>query len=189
MKLYKFYYKANKNDIAHDIEKYRKKNHDEYIKDKYPLYAFTADKKLYKEFKEERNMDAFIIIKSDIDKEDFIEYAETYRDAYLEQIDLRVKDDKGKVCEVPFVVTTYEQLIIDDVNMEEMLGDSSYFPPYLIFNKKIVKALKTLLYPFFYNTITGQPLDEDEEEYDNIEVSNNEFEILYSQFSGTFNWK
>ena len=99
---------------------------------------------------------------------------------------VKVKDDKGRVCEVPFAVTTYEQLVIDDVTIEDMLGDKSYFPPYLIFNKKIVKALKTLLYPFFYNNITGQPLDEDEEEYDNIEVSTNEFEILFSQFSGTF---
>ena len=56
MKLYKFYYKANQDDICHDIKSKHKKSHDDYIKDKYPLYAFTASKKLYKEFKNERNM-------------------------------------------------------------------------------------------------------------------------------------
>ena len=72
------------------------------------------------------------------------------------------------------------------MDIEYILGDESHFMPYLIFNKEVLKALKTLEYPFFYNLITGNDL-EGTADYDQPNIKNNEFEILYDQFSGTFN--
>lgn len=184
MKLYKFYYKASKNDIVHDIDNKHKKSRDDYIQDKYPLYAFTADKKLYKEFKKERNMDSFIILKSDIDREDYAEYAQEHRACLIDRAEFSVKDDDGKIQNILFAITDYEQLILDDIDVEYLMGDKSYFVSDKIFNKDIRKALKVLEYPFFYATITGN--EEELEKYDQVNVRNNDFEILYSQFSGTF---
>lgn len=188
MKLYKFYYKANQDDICHDIKSKHKKSRDDYIKDKYPLYAFTASKKLYKEFKNERNMDNFIILKTDVDKEDYVDYAESHRDAMIDKAYLPVKDDDGKVHDVAFAITSYEQIVIDDMDVEYLFGGPDSFVPYQIFNKDIIKALKVLEYPFFYKIITGKSIGGNGDDYDEVEVRNNDFEILYTQFSGTFRW-
>jgi len=187
MKLYKFYYKADKNDIAHDINDKHIKSELDYIHDKYPLYAFTTNKKIYKEFKSERNMNNFIIIKTDIDKEEYPDYVKEHRDGLLDTVYLPVKDEDGKVHDIKFAITSYEQLVIDDIDIEYMLGGRDSFVPYLIFNKEIVKALKVLEYPFFYKTIVGEAIEEDDDDYDQVDIRNNDFEILYSQFSGTFN--
>lgn len=186
MKIYKFYYKADIKDISVECDDGSILNTDDYIQHKYPLYAFTNKKKLYKEFKEERNMDNFIIIKNDIDKEDFADFAECNRNAYIEKSTLKVKDENGKVYDMDFATTTYENIVIDEMDIEYIMGSPADFMPYLIFNDEIVKALKVLNYPFFYKLITGVALEEKYDDYDQVDVTNNDFEILCSQFSGTF---
>ena len=184
MKLYKFYYKADISGICVNIDNNKSKSTDDYIKHKYPLYAFTNNKKIFKEFKLERNMDSFIIIKSDIDDEDYEEYAKANRDALLDIVILKTLDDNNKICDLEFAITSYEQIVIDDLSIEYLMPDE--FVPYLIFNKEIVKALKTLEYPFFESAYGGMVLEEDYDDYNQPEIATNEFEILYSQFSGTF---
>ena len=182
MKLYRFYYKADMKDISHDIKDAGDK--EEYLKNKYPLYAFTTDKKTYKEFKKDRNMDNFIITKTNIDKEDYVDYATTYRDQLLDIYVVTTRGKDGYPTEIEIPVTSYEHLVIDDFNYDYFIGEESVGVPYEIYNDKIVKALSILQYPFFYSMV--HEVDDYDDSYDQPPIASDEVEILISQFYGTF---
>ena len=40
-------------------------------------------------------------------------------------IRIGLKDENGKSCEVPFAITSYEQIVLDDLSIEYLFGDSS----------------------------------------------------------------
>ena len=68
MKLYRFYKVPTKEALENSA--------DLRTEDKYPLYAFTVDKDLYKIFKSTRNLkEKFIEMKSKVTKEEYVNFA------------------------------------------------------------------------------------------------------------------
>ena len=133
MKVWRFYDKANK-------------SHSDYV-----LYAITNNKKIAKEFIATRNMDRYIMRKSDIDKEDWINFADDNRGCVIEihELDTRVKGkSENMTVKIKVPMTYYEYQTIDLEDGETFLTSEMWLnaPPYLIFNDSMIDALRNVEY-------------------------------------------
>lgn len=166
MKIYKFYYKGNIDDssILHpssmmDEDWDELDDHGNMkAKTKYPLYAWTNIKKYSKEFKKTRNMDKFIMISSEVSREE-LEYLYTnYQDLVLNRYEFMTRttdnegfnDSKG----IELVATQFEYLSSTEDHDMVMMEDSEFWEgslPIQCYNKKIQKALMILSYPLLRN--------------------------------------
>ena len=124
--------------------------------DKYPLYAITNQKLFAQRFKSERNMNKFISMKTEVDKEEYIEYASLSRGCVLELHKLTTVKNKYKKDQVLFDVEVlitnqeYQLCVEPSFNLTDEYWWSTYAISPYIFNKKIMKALKNLDYGIAY---------------------------------------
>lgn len=147
MKLYRFYLKPP-DSVLKD-----KEAHELSLEDKYSLYAFTTSKKIRNEFIATRNMDRFIEMKSNIDKDDYTDFANRNLLRMLKRISLTSSSQKSKVdpCEIPVLSTQYEKDIIEDSieHVFETEVDFSNIFPY-VFKDKYLRALSDIGYLFLW---------------------------------------
>lgn len=195
MKIWKWY----KNLTNEEFEA----SHDIALEDKYPLYAFTTNKKHRDLWREMRKKEAFIEMKSDITKEEYVEFANKNRMQLLEFIKYKKfvrynSTRQPELIEVELLTTgferdtatsMYEQMF--DQNTGGAMLDFS-FPP-MILADKYFKALYSLQYFSHwkvYSNIESAPTEEDiiermgiELDYSYPEVDADEFSIFVALYS------
>lgn len=156
MKLYKFYKNPSDDALANC--------QDLGIEDKYPLYAFTANKTDARHFMETRNMKKFIKRVSNVDKDEYKEFANSNRGRLLETFDFMsfegYTDDAfvtsfGKVS----LLTTWEEREMTSAATDDGIQDMSEYVKYnfspFIFKSKFVKALTSLQFMSHWNCQGG----------------------------------
>lgn len=134
----------------------------------YELYAITNKKKLAKAFMNTRRMDLFVIKKSEEDKDAWIEFANENRGAVLDFYKLQtsvIEDDNYvlKNTKVPITFFEYQNVDSDQIESEAMTPEFwDQMPPYIIFNEKILDALRNLEYvesQRFFLGFYGNPIN------------------------------
>lgn len=144
--VYRFYQKYS--DVILDA------NDDLDIRDKYPLYALTNDKKLAKEFIRERDMDKFILRKSKMDNDEYVSFANQNSSSVLSSYDYVSydKDDSFKERDIRIVSTWNEKEIVMGVIEESVASMESvkYISFPFMFSEKYYKALDDLCYVSFW---------------------------------------
>ena len=147
MKLYKFY----KNPSDEALENC----HDLTIEEKYPLYAFTANKKYAQKFMETRDMRKFIKRVSNIDKDEYREFTNSNRGRLLEFYDfIHFKGYTDDACinkeEKVQILTTWEERELTSASADDGISDLTEYVDYnffpFLFKSKFVKALNCLQY-------------------------------------------
>lgn len=147
MKLYKFY-KNPSDEVLENCS-------DLTIEEKYPLYAFTANKKYAQKFMETRDMQKFIKRVSNIDKDDYKEFTNSNRGRLLEFFDfIHFKGYTDDACvnkeEKVTILTTWEERELTSASADDGITDLTEYVDYnffpFIFKGKFVKALDCLQY-------------------------------------------
>lgn len=175
MKVYKFYSKPTNSELmySNDLE----------LVDKYPLYAFTKDKRLRDIFKETRNMKRFIEVTSKMSDEDYLNYANTNGGQLLSEYEYEhnLGYNSGKMgtladCytmeDVKVVSTWMERESVQSARDEGISDLSDYisyrFFPFIL-EKKYIEALRTLEFISYWklmNPVVEDYLDVIREEDD-----------------------
>lgn len=199
------------------IHKFYKKPSDDYnlddinIEDRYPLYAFTDDKKMCNKFMKERNMDLFIYIKSEATKELYVNFANKYSGSKLDEYEYYYKDpryiskkEKRSADEwlVAKIVSTWtERAMISDITeigLSEGEGGMDYRGNPFILKKKYFNALRKLQYVDLWKVYTNMKedaiytvnrlgLDEETElDYSTPDISYDELELFLFQYGWMF---
>lgn len=134
------------------------------LSDKYPLYGLTCKKKIAKRFMEERDMDKFIIRKSNVDRETYSELANRNRSAVLEEFDLLTCVNKYKqnqsMEKVNLILTYGEIQTIDEPQLyilDESWWNTYYMNSPFIFKEEYVKALQKIDFIDFYKLFSTDP--------------------------------
>ena len=132
------------------------KCHDLELQDKFPLYAFTNNKEYYKKFEEMRDMDKFIVQKSKVTHDEFVEFANSNSSCILNYYDFTHKigyNERGpKVEEIQVLCTwtekEYVDATVDDVFTDMNMTNSISCP--FILADKYLDALDKLAYVGFW---------------------------------------
>ena len=168
MRVWRFYLITEKNKLRKNMVK-------ETIRDKYPLYAITNNKKKANEFMQTRDMNQFIMQSSKgISNDEWITFANRNRASVLEYHDLLTrKMDWTPECGITMVgltetvnvlMTYAEYTSTGECSGEEgsimsmsMLweGGGDSFPDPSFFNEKIVDLLRDIGYPSQYKMFRG----------------------------------
>lgn len=194
MKVYRFYTKPTDEALeqSYDLD----------VRDKYPLYAFTNNKKYRKIFKESRDVDkCFIEFKSDMSKDEYIQYVNSNRANMLEYYKFRHLVKRGSIPqfnEVKILCTWSEKEICSacsDDSINGIDGELTNHTCPFIYNNKYLNALYKLKYISFWKLFTRIEMPEgfiteDEEEkyldYSYPEVQFDELNTFINLFGETF---
>ena len=147
LKIYK-YYKKLSDDIM-------KASMDLSLEDKYPLYAFTNDKKVREEFKNTRDMNNFIEIVTKVTKEEYKEFGNANSGALLNYYKYEshkgYNDEKNvRMNDIQVLSTWNEKEAVNaclDNNVSSINENVAYdilFP--FMFKMEYIKALGKLMY-------------------------------------------
>lgn len=173
---------------------YLKKKYDKSYKPSTHLYAFTNKKKYADIFKETRDMKKFIVKKSEIDEDEFIDYVNSENQGrLLSKRSIETRDgDKNKKVEMELLLTDIEYQTIKDGCNQSVISEPTWWLQnignYRIFNKKVIHALKKLDFFFFYKMFMDDPeLDTKIDDYSAPDFYTDEFLLLLSEFGHTFN--
>jgi hypothetical protein len=115
------------------------------------LYAFTNDKEYYDAFKNERDMNKFIIQKKEIKDDDYDKFADKYKGCVLGRRGYLTKppssDYLGKRYHLK-IVSTWDEEMTSYMQSESVYHFLSKYtdPIASYFNKDLLKALNTLGY-------------------------------------------
>ena len=163
--------------------------------EKYHLYAITNQKDFAKQFQEERDMNKFIVKKSEEDFDDWKELAREAGDAVLDIRDLQTKHKTDtntySTIGVPILCTMYEYQTVDaDFAELPIMTEEFWFrmPDLGIFNNKLIDSLKILEYHRYYRlfVIALQRNDDEDDDYAAPNTEIDEVGILISTFSNLF---
>ena len=163
--------------------------------EKYHLYAITNQKDFAKQFQEERDMNKFIVKKSEEDFDDWKELAREAGDAVLDIRDLQTKHKTDtntySTIGVPILCTMYEYQTADaDFAELPIMTEEFWFqmPNLGIFNSKLIDSLKILEYHRYYRlfVIALQRNDDEDDDYAAPNTEIDEVGILISTFSNLF---
>lgn len=182
MKLYRFYQSHSDEALSSSI--------DLDVSDKYPLYAFTNDKKLRDEFKEVRDMTKFIEFKDDVELSDYRDFANSHSRAELRSEKLKSFNGYGVeqfILSVPVVCTWNEMDYLSDA-MDLLLTDISYIDNPFIFKEKYMKALKDLEYIKLWSIFKGSSdlLENMDDDYSAPAIGIDELQVFLSIFGELF---
>ena len=138
MKIYLFYFKGNNLETPH-------------------LYAFTNNEEYYERFKESRNMGKFKIVKRNISKREFMEFASKAPSQQLTKTELKTKNKyfPTKADKVEIVCTWGEekQIIVDGDEGVYLICKDKIFNPSIL-SMKMKKDLYKLgfftIYQYLY---------------------------------------
>ena len=198
-KVWKFYYKGDisKSDILHpsnmtsgdweELDKYDNPK----VKGKYPLYAFTNVKRYAKGFRHQRDMNKFIMIKSNISDVEYSYLMDNYQDLLLGDYLLETKcyneRDEESLDSVEVICSHFEYLSATEHDML-MLENERFWEnsiPIHCFEGKVREALKILEYDslrkIYFETRDG--VMDDEFEYPDL--GNDELAIFIQCFQET----
>lgn len=177
------------------------------VEDKYPLYAFTDDKKLRDLFRETRNTEKFIEMKSDIDKEEFVAFANHHNGCQLKMYDFdrfikypsRAEEDDPPYepeFETVQVLATWSEREITQSALETFSdsggGQCAQTYPFspLVFQDKYVRALELLQYIKFWTLYSSENVS-DMEEFMlagfNIDIDYSYPDVTYDEFAAFIN--
>lgn len=163
--------------------------------EKYHLYAITNRKDFAKQFQEERDMDKFIVKKSEEYFDDWKELAREAGDAVLDIRDLQTRHETDtntySTIGVPILCTMYEYQTADaDFAELPIMTEEFWFqmPNLGIFNSKLINALKILEYHRYYRlfVIALQQNNDEDDDYAAPNTDIDEVGILVSTFSNLF---
>lgn len=173
-KVYRFY---RLSDIENENNKHWKD---------YPVYAFTNDKRLAKEFMKTRNMDVMRVVTSKMTNEQYVRYCNTFRSSELSENKYLTCTDfeKKKWRNVKVVTTWYENEKVSEI-ISDGLGTlfSQMMPPTLI-KKELRQPLIDLQYIQQWASYQ-QVYDGEYEDYI-PEIIIDGLMLLLSYFSDTF---
>ena len=197
MKIYCFY--RNNGKLDKSIRKENKISREEF-----PLYAITSDKKIFKKFKKERNMDLFKITIHDMDKDEFEYFINTHRSMILgDYIYLYfpyITDTyrKTESMEVSVVSTEQEhqqiEYVIDSISIDAISYGSLRLSNPMVFKKEYRHALAMLEYDsiFKLSMVNNYGLPFDFQNYDDDEylsppcIQLDEFRVFIELFGYMF---
>ena len=163
--------------------------------EKYHLYEITNQKDFAKQFQEERDMNKFIVKKSEEDFDDWKELAREAGDAVLDIRDLQTKHKTDtntySTIGVPILCTMYEYQTADaDFAELPIMTEEFWFqmPNLGIFNNKLIDSLKILEYHRYYRlfVIALQRNNDEDDDYAAPNTEIDEVGILISTFSNLF---
>lgn len=150
LKLYKFYNRPS--------DEVRETYSNSSIDELYTLEAFTNKKSLRNEFKKERDMSKYIEIKDEVEKSEYIEFANQNNGQRLDYYMYSHKkyDSHGITYEeVPILSTWFERDVVE--SYEEDVFDTTLFRLFpLVFKAKYLEALSTLSYMALWGLMTGR---------------------------------
>lgn len=144
------------------------------IEDRYPLYAFTNDKKIRDLFRKMRNKERYIELKSKMTEEEYVNFVNNHRGCLLEyhkysKIVGYEKDSTDPLMEDIRLLTTWDEKEYVQSSIESFSDTGSGlciqtypFPPF-VFNDKYFKALHKLQYVDYWKLYTPATLDSDDE--------------------------
>ena len=195
MKLYKFY-----NKVIDELGGDRYNSIDE----KYPLIGHTNKKKIRDMYVASRNPKSFIEIVTDISKEDYLSYANSYNgqklDIYEYLSPKYTSTREVDLSHISIVTSWFERESISSIEdegmsyiMENSVRYNVIFP--FVFKSKYIKALNDLEFIAFWkllanpNAYKNIMTDEEYESCDNYYAPSiiwNEFRSLIDEFSDYF---
>lgn len=172
------------------------------IRDRYPLYAFTKEKLLHKDFEEQRDMSKFVVSKNEMEEEEYKDFANQNVNCLLEYMDYvrkgkTKKDGTITLDSIQILSNRSEHEFVEDMKdimiMNELSTREQQFHP-LIFKKKYLKALKDLQFVGFWifspNASRFFSLLTEEEssdlEYADLDIEYDEVNIFMYLYSDTF---
>ena len=128
-----------------------------YEKSNGELYAYTDSKKLYKQFKEERDMSKFTSKKFKLTKEEIHNITNDFGELYLKKVKLKTRNNQNKIKEIEMVLSKIEYDSVLNVEYDLLLcGIYTYcWVPASIFKISILLALKELGYHDVYKHMTN----------------------------------
>ena len=192
--VYRFYSKPDKEILlnAEDLS----------LNDKYPLYAVTNNKEIAKDFQEKRNMNKFIMCKSEMDKQEMVQFINSNSGCLLEyrpflHFKQRYRSDKKvKRADQVKILCTWNEKETVQACLDDQYGESegptyNVFP--FIFKSKYVYALRKLEYVSFWK-LFGRPEifgsfipqdDLDDMDYSAPDVSYDELMTFINLFGAT----
>lgn len=184
MKVWKFF------KIPEDV-----KNDQFPLEEKYPLYAYTPDKRLAKQFKRERNMKVFIESKVHMELEEFQEFVAHNRSCMLQERKFLTVVNKytkqQREIYVTMVTTMIEGTVVEDqplaIQDETFWNSLIPFGHPKMFNDELRKLLESIDYGLNYKIFNSDP--ELDPEYDDYNAPNwyiDELARLLSQYQSLF---
>lgn len=196
MKIWKWYKNLTKEQLEQSF--------DLTTEEKHPLYAFTTDKKQRDLFRKMRKMDAFIEMKSHIEKDEYVEFANNHRGQLLDfykYAKVIGREGLSPVMEDVPLLTTWDEKEWTQASIEQFSDSGSSqciqtypFPP-MIFREKYFHALYQLQYVAYwklYSDFTISRIHERmledlgvELDYTAPEVTFDEFAIFVNVFGDT----
>ena len=207
MKLYRFY----KNLTDEEFEFTRNSRLNISIEDKYPLYAFTNNKKYRNLFKLMRNEKLFIEMKDEVTKEEYIEflnkhvYSELKILPYRKFTGRRTNNNEPIFTDVNILSNRNELNTIEEISENTLLLDTSSGGilnldfNLLTYKRKIISSLDTLgfldLWKFYvesehkkFNLFSELNNDEVEFDYNMPDFEYDYFNLFLNVYGDTFNF-
>jgi len=134
----------------------------------YELYAYTDNKKYMKQFKEERNMDKFLIMMKKLTKKEIHQLTEEYNSSFLIPFEGKTRVESEKYIDQFSIMATKEEKlnvvnVCTDVIMSKMWTSVSYDP--MLFKEKYKHMFVRLGY---YNAYRYLCLDFDLDYFEDI---------------------
>lgn len=153
------------------------------------LYAYALDKKIAKKFKEERNMDMFVVKKIVADKKVLCSLTNDFQGGILKVSEFKTRSFSNHLASVSLVVTdqeasyTFATTATYIYNPGSILGiDMSQYIPLKILKKKYRDALNTIQFGYFSAAVKGDVLLAEDGEFiiiDRLEVLLSKFNCLF----------
>lgn len=196
--IYKFFFKGDTSSVIHDVPseddddwiQIDRKGRVLYDKHDYPLYAYTCVKKYAKDFKKQRNMNNFVVTKSEYIKEDYNYLTENYPENELQRYYMNtrdVQDDNICIKEVDMICTMYEYTVVTEDMLFTNSTDFKLNIPIKCFSDKYREALNYLNYNEI--RLLSSPNTNwfnDEADADFPDLINDELALLLFYFCDTF---
>ena len=128
------------------------------LEDRYPLYAFTKEKLIKNQFKEQRDMKRFIMTKTEISEDEYTNFVNNHRHEMLEYFDYghRVDtDDEGYpiMDYVQILSTRDEKEMVDSiVELSTDLDTDNIDYEFNVYalKKEFIKALRNLQFIYWW---------------------------------------
>lgn len=190
MRLYRWYRKFDVSIVDTKLD----------IMDRYPLYAFTTDKKIRKIFNKTRNPNAFIEFSDKVSKEEFVEFAKHRQDHMLDYHRYNYYTYKDQTLhDIDVITTQYEFDVVDMITENGLIeavpsNKFSSIELVSVLRPEYITTLKQLMFiqVAYYNEGFGSTyIDKFLEDIGCLEMpeillGSNTFNILIDNFSDTF---
>ena len=118
------------------------------------LYGFTKSKKLIKEFKEERDMNLFVILEKHISEEEYVDFSIKSNDMEIKYYDLYTKGFASNKKRIIQVLSNWNELEASHIHgMDLLIHELSKYMTSRVYSlkDKYIDALNVLSYMVIYS--------------------------------------